>query len=439
MQSGNFVKGQWPTKRPYNTSNSKPKLPQSNMIVQSDENDSESSDDGMVLTGGGDACQTGILAVQGRIAGKEVEDLIVDTGSAVSLVSSQFYETDANKAQLQPIKGHYMVANGSLLNIKGSVDLTVTFDKIEITHKFLCVDTKLSLALHGYDFLRKTNVDILTSANCLLFQNVPIISHMHKSRKTVGVIPTANFTIEPYSKNILDGQTEEQEAQLLSENSCILDPEVSIEDKLGVLIARGLVTPANSMPIRVLNVSNRFVNLKAEIKVGDLLPIEPTEQQLCLTTVIEEQKEPTISEIIDNSFKDEASMLAANEKDKLAKLILKYESIISRGSTDIESCKLLNHSIDTGDTIPIRMEPRRIPYCQQEEVQQDITAKKAAGIVRKSTSPWAFPIVVVRKKDGTARNCVDYSRLNDVTKTRTHFRESSTFLTRCAVRNTFPR
>ena len=61
-----------------------------------------------------------------------------------------------------------MVANGSLLNIKGSVDLTVTFDKIEITHKFLCVDTKLSLALLGYDFLRNNKVNILISANCLL-------------------------------------------------------------------------------------------------------------------------------------------------------------------------------------------------------------------------------------------------------------------------------
>ena len=109
IQSGNFVKGQWSTKHPDNTSNSKPKLPQSNMIVQSDEDDSESSDDGMVLTTGRDACERGILAVLGRIAGKEVEDLIVDTGSAVSLVSSQFYDTIENKAQLQPINGRIRI------------------------------------------------------------------------------------------------------------------------------------------------------------------------------------------------------------------------------------------------------------------------------------------------------------------------------------------
>ena len=113
---------------------------------------------------------------------------------------------------------------------------------------------------------------------------------MHKSRKTVGVILTANSTIEPYSENILEWQRKEQEAQLMSEDSCILEPEMSVEDKLGMLIARGLVIPASSMPIRVLNVSNKRVNLKAKMKVEDLIPIETNKQQLCLTMITEDQK-----------------------------------------------------------------------------------------------------------------------------------------------------
>ena len=155
------------------------------MTVQSGEDASKSNIDGMVLATGGDTFKTRILAVQGCIAGKEIQDLIVDTGSPVSLVSLQFYETIINKTQLQPIKGHYIAVNGSLLNIKGSVELMITFDIIEITHKFLCVDTKLFLALLGYDFLLTNKVDILTSANCLLIQNVPIITHMYKRRNNV--------------------------------------------------------------------------------------------------------------------------------------------------------------------------------------------------------------------------------------------------------------
>ena len=160
------------------------------MIVQSDEEEADASDDGMVLVGSGVNCQTGILAVKGEIAGKEIEDIIVDSGSAISLISTKFFEKLDNKKQLIPIKGRYMVANGSLLNIKGSVDLIIKFDTLELTHKFLCVYTDLSLALLGYDFIRKNKVDILTSANCLIIQNIPIMTYMRVGRKTIGVNET---------------------------------------------------------------------------------------------------------------------------------------------------------------------------------------------------------------------------------------------------------
>ena len=75
------------------------------MIVQSEEGDSESNDDKMVLAAEGDTCQTGCFTVKACIASKEIKDLIVDTGSAVSLVSSQCYETITNHGKLQPLKG----------------------------------------------------------------------------------------------------------------------------------------------------------------------------------------------------------------------------------------------------------------------------------------------------------------------------------------------
>ena len=79
-------------------------------------------------------------------------------------------------------------------------------------------------------------------------------------------------------------------------------------------------------------------------------------------------------------------MSTIKETGKLDKLLLKFESSISCGPTDIGNCKLFTHQINNGDTSPIRIAPRRIPYFQQKEVQQDISAKEAAGIVRKSTS-----------------------------------------------------
>ena len=62
------------------------------------------------------------------------------------------------------------------------------------------------------------------------------------------------------------------------------------------------------------------------------------------------------------------------------------------------------------------MAPRRIPYHQQEKVQHYIAENEHSGIIKKSSSPWAFPIVVVLKMDGSVRICVDYRRLNDITR-----------------------
>ena len=182
-----------------------------NMTVQSEKDASKSNDDGLVLAREGDTFQTGILAVQGCIAGKEIQDIIVYTGSPVSLVSSQFYKTIINGTQLQPIKGQYIALNVSLLNIIGSVELTITFDKIEITQNFLCVDTKLFLALLDYNFLRKNKVDILTSANCLQIQNVQIITHIHKRRNNVRENMERDI-----SSNKTDKTSFEDEAPLLN-------------------------------------------------------------------------------------------------------------------------------------------------------------------------------------------------------------------------------
>ncbi|BHF62230.1 hypothetical protein SprV_0200521100 [Sparganum proliferum] len=78
--------------------------------------------------------------------------------------------------------------------------------------------------------------------------------------------------------------------------------------------------------------------------------------------------------------------------------------------------KVLQHCIDTGDARPIRQAPRRIPINYQKDLEKMIQDMLNRSIIRPSSSPWASPIVLVKKKDGTLRLCVDYRRLNSVTK-----------------------
>ena len=88
-----------------------------------------------------------------------------------------------------------------------------------------------------------------------------------------------------------------------------------------------------------------------------------------------------------------------------------------RGETD-----LVEMHIDTGDAAPQRCPSRRMPFVVREEVHvaKQLDRMQAAGVIEPSMSPWSSAVVMVRKKDGSHRFCVDYRHLNAVTKADTY-------------------
>ncbi len=64
---------------------------------------------------------------------------------------------------------------------------------------------------------------------------------------------------------------------------------------------------------------------------------------------------------------------------------------------------------------PIKQPRRRVSLAKRKEMQRMVDEMTAQGVVELSESPWSSPVVLVSKKYGTKRFCVDYSSLNDVT------------------------
>ena len=76
---------------------------------------------------------------------------------------------------------------------------------------------------------------------------------------------------------------------------------------------------------------------------------------------------------------------------------------------------MVEHDIDTGDARPIKQLPRRPPLAARESEDKILEEMLATGVIEPLTSSWASPVCLV-KKDGTFRFCIDYRRVNAVSK-----------------------
>ncbi|KAK3741779.1 hypothetical protein QZH41_001547 [Actinostola sp. cb2023] len=104
--------------------------------------------------------------------------------------------------------------------------------------------------------------------------------------------------------------------------------------------------------------------------------------------------------------------LTGSQHQRLQEVISDYRTTFSKDEDDIGFCDLVEHQIVTNDERPIKIPHRRVPPQQWTEVRDYIQKSLERGIIRESSSPYASPIVLVRKKDGKLRLCVDYRLLN---------------------------
>ena len=123
-----------------------------------------------------------------------------------------------------------------------------------------------------------------------------------------------------------------------------------------------------------------------------------------------DRKEKLLSEL------DVEESLTKVESSKLNSLITKFHDVFALDATELGHTNAVQHIIDTGIHPPIRQQPHRIPFALRKRAEELIETMLKEGIVTHSNSPWASPVVLVAKKDGSTRFCVDYRKLNAVTK-----------------------
>ena len=184
-------------------------------------------------------------------------------------------------------------------------------------------------------------------------------------------------------------------------------------------MANAVVTPWKSensfnIPLRLVNPLPIPVTIRKDTNVAQLNQLDNNSVVITVKAQSNnvEEPPPTVSshteQVLWDMIKQSDVNLSGSQQQQLYTLLLGYSDIFATKDSNLGRATMLQHTIQTGDSPPIRQHTRRIPHYQRDEVKKLIKEMLTKDIIQPSKSPWASPVVIVWKKDGSARFCVDY-------------------------------
>ena len=367
-----------------------------------------------------------LLRVKGQLEGQMVECLL-DSGAAVSVVRFSVL-SDSEKGRIRHSNVQVMGANGSPLDVMGVLSLKVRLGSFKDEHEFTVVRELTVECLFGADFMEKNDVLIDCKRRCLQLGSsaieVPFIDSpvracsggVADNFKVSSVMVSRTVKLPAHSVLLLHGKMKgDFGGPVWCGEEGLVEGGESVGNPNYILVARSLsrVNDQGEVSIQVMNVGPMEVTLHKGTTIANFVP----RRNVFLLEDVEghAQRGGASEKLRKGSWLKvdlQGSELTTKEMKELRGLLEEYSELFSDG--ELGRTSKVKHGILTSGP-PIRQPIRRQPVALRKTVQEEVHKMLKNKVIRPSTSPWSSPIIMVRKKDGSWRFCIDFRKLNSVT------------------------
>ena len=334
---------------------------------------------------------------------------LCDTGAEVNLLPLRF--ANRHGLLLNNLDGVKPVSvDQTPVNCSGVTFTSVKIGTSRVSTKFYVVEG-IDYGILSFPLLSQLGAIIDCNKNTVSINGMPITNIPPTVQDTVVTTARVCRVQLTTSTVIHPGQEKLLSAKLVGQDDSpfegIVEPTPEFVSRTGLAVAAVKVPKGQTtIPVCVANVWDHPIKVWRCQTVANLSETDMTSEPTSPSELVAPY-DPVLEAHI-------GAGLSFEQKDKLKQLLRTngdiFESSSNQGLTDT-----LHHNIDITTDEPINTPPRRLPLGCVSEVNEKIGTLYREGKIEPSNSPWAFPIVPVRKKDGSIRICVDYRPLNKVT------------------------
>ena len=165
------------------------------------------------------------------------------------------------------------------------------------------------------------------------------------------------------------------------------------------------------LPVELVNHLSQDVTIPAKVQICDLYSTEDVETMATDQSFTTPEGSDEDASFLKN-FAYLQQELDVNKVERMKALLLRWKSTFSLHDLDLGLTDQVTHHIKLKDDVPFKERPRPIPPSMFEDVRAHLKEMETLGVIRRSQSPYASNVVIVRKKNGALRFCLDMRLLN---------------------------